>query len=231
MLARRDIVKGVLGLPLAAVLASPALARSVASSLPEVTIKTAAGHSRTATFAETRKDSAPTILLVHEWWGLNDQIKSVAAEFAGLGYHALAVDLYGGDVATSPDGARALMQAVKPEDAIDTVVSWSGWLKGHKGSNGRIGTVGWCFGGGWSLMTGLKSPVDATVVYYGNVARKASELAALKGPVLGHFATADNWINRKMVSGFEAEMAKAGKTVTTHWYDAKHAFANPTSAR
>ena len=142
MLARRDVVKGVLGLPLAAVLASPVLARSVASSLPDVTIKTAAGPSATATFAETRKASAPTILLVHEWWGLNDQIKSVAAEFAGLGYHALAVDLYGGEVATSPDGARALMQAVKPAEAIDTVVAWSGWLKEHKASNGRIGTVG-----------------------------------------------------------------------------------------
>jgi carboxymethylenebutenolidase len=73
--------------------------------------------------------------------------------------------------------------------------------------------------------------VAATVVYYGNVAKSADQLAPLNGPVLGHFATRDRWINRTMVDGFDAAMRQAGKRLDAHWYDADHAFANPTSAR
>ncbi len=80
-------------------------------------------------------------------------------------------------------------------------------------------------------MTGIKTPVDATVVYSGNVARNAADLASLKGPVLGHFASRDKWINKEMVSGFEQEMKAAGKSVTSHWYEADHAFANPSGGR
>ncbi len=229
MLARRDMVKGAVGLPLAAVLANPALAKSVAEGLPEVSITTEGGKTVKATFARTRRAEAPMILLVHEWWGLNDQIKSVAAEYAGIGYHALAVDLYDGRVATTRDAARGYMKSVDADEAVDTLVSWIQWLRAHEGSSGRIGTVGWCFGGGWSLMTGIKAPVEATVVYYGNVRRTANEVKSLQGPVLGHFATRDKWINQDMVSGFEAAMTSAGKPFETHWYEADHAFANPSS--
>ncbi|MCY4313121.1 MAG: dienelactone hydrolase family protein, partial [Gammaproteobacteria bacterium] len=94
------------------------------------------------------------------------------------------------------------------------------------------GTMGWCFGGGWSLNASLATPVDATVIYYGNVKKAAADLASLQGPVLGHFATRDGWINQDMVSGFEASMHGAGKPeLAVHWYEADHAFANPTSAR
>jgi len=127
---------------------------------------------------------------------------------------------------------RAQTGAVKAEEATDTLVSWAGWLKRHEASTGKLGTVGWCFGGGWSLNASIATPVDATVIYYGRVTREAADLKKLKGPVLGHFGTQDKFINREMVSGFEAELAKAGKTdVTIHWYDADHAFANPSSAR
>ena len=77
----------------------------------------------------------------------------------------------------------------------------------------------------------LATPVDATIVYYGRVNKTAEELSVLNGPVLGHFATQDKWINKQMVSGFESAMDAAGKSYTSHWYDAQHAFANPTSAR
>ncbi len=171
------------------------------------------------------------MLLVHEWWGLNDQIKSVAAELARQGYLALALDLYDGRVATTREDARAAMRKVAPGRATDTVASWARWLKVHAKGSGKVGTVGWCFGGGWSLNTGIAEPVDATVVYYGLVNRKARDLAKLRGPVLGHFAERDGWIDRQMVGEFEGQMKAAGKEFTTHWYDADHAFANPTSAR
>lgn len=231
MLARRTVLKGAASLPLAAILADPMLARAAAHGLQDVSITTAGGRSVNAALALPAATTAPAVLLIHEWWGLNDQIKSVAAKLAEEGHVALAVDLYGGKVATEPDAARSYMGQVDGAEATDTLASWIGWLKDHDRTSGKVATVGWCFGGGWSLNASIAAPVDGTVVYYGNVSRKAEDLKALKGPVLGHFATQDQWINQAMVSGFEAEMAKAGKVLTTHWYDANHAFANPTSAR
>ena len=227
---RRRFLKGLTSLPLATVLANPRLAAAVSSGLQEVEAKLADGTTVKAALATPQGQARGSILLIHEWWGLNDQIKSVASEFANQGYTALAVDLYRGHVATTRPDARALMKAVDPMVATETLETWVKWLR-DDGPGAKLATIGWCFGGGWSLNASLATPVDATIVYYGRVNKTADALAALKGPVLGHYATADQWINRDMVSGFEAEMRKAGKTYTSYWYDAQHAFANPTSAR
>ena len=236
MYARRVVLKGIAGLPaaglpLAAVLADPELARAAAEQLETVSLTTAGGEAVSAALALPAATPAPAVLLVHEWWGLNDQIKSVAAEFAGQGYVALAIDLYGGRVATTPEAAKNYMQRVDDAAATETVAAWIDWLRARGDVTGKVGTVGWCFGGGWSLNASLVRPVEATVVYYGRVAKPAAELAALEGPVLGHYATADKWINKAMVSKFEAAIDAAGKTYTSHWYEADHAFANPTQAR
>lgn len=233
MMSRRRMVKGLAaGLPLAAVLADPLLARVVAGGL-ETVIITAGGRKVSGSLALPAKAPAPAVLLIHEWWGLNDQIKSVAAEFARLGYVALALDMYAGKVAAPGDreAARRYMKSVKPAEGWETVKAWVKWLKVHEKATGKVGIIGWCFGGGLSLDASIAAPVDATVVYYGRVDADAEDLKALKGPVLGHFATEDKWINGKMVSAFEAEMDKAGKAYKNHWYEAKHAFANPTGAR
>jgi len=239
-IARRDMLKGAASLPLAAILADPLIADAVAAGLEQVTIKTAGGKAVNAALALPAKTPAPAVLLVHEWWGLNSQIKSVAAELAKEGYVALAVDLYDGNVADNGDDAKKYMGAAMQNAGTtqETLTAWVGWLQAHKNVNGKVGTVGWCFGGGWSLNASLLAPVDATVIYYGSVGenyggvdRTPGALGGLKGPVLGHFATKDKWINKDMVSGFEARMQQAGKTITSHWYEADHAFANPTQAR
>ena len=115
--------------------------------------------------------------------------------------------------------------------AIDLIGAWIDWLRREPRATGDIGTVGWCFGGGWSLNAALARPVQATVVYYGRVDHTAASLAPLSSPVLGHFATSDGWITRRMVDGFEKAMDAAGKAYENHWYEAAHAFANPASAR
>ena len=230
-LARRELLIGLAGLPLAAVLADPRLARAAAAGLETAAITTAGGRSVAAALARPAALPAPAVMLVHEWWGLNDQIKSVAAALADSGYLALAIDLYDGAVTDDSAKARELVRAVDGEAARDTCGSWVRWLGAHESGTGKVGTVGWCFGGGWSLNASLAAPVDATVVYYGNVAKTREQLAALAGPVLGHFATTDKWINRDMVDGFEGEIAAAGKSAESHWYEADHGFANPTSAR
>ncbi len=236
MYQRRDVVKGMASLPLAAVLASSTILEAVAAGLDRVETSLPGGKKVKAALAlpaapAKAGSKAGAMMLVHEWWGLNDQIKAVAADFAKQGYLALAIDLYDGKVAKTPGEARKYMQTVKPDEATRTTKAWAAWLAGHETASGKAGVVGWCFGGGWSLASAIASPLDATVVYYGNVARKAAELASLKGPVLGHFATRDNWINKTMVEGFEAETKKAGKAFTNHWYEADHAFANPSSGR
>ena len=141
------------------------------------------------------------------------------------------MDLYDGRTATTPEQARALSRGVDAAAGRDTLGSWIRWLRAQELCNGRVATMGWCFGGGWSLNAALVEPVEATVVYYGNVARGAADLAALRGPVLGHFATRDRFIDRDMVAGFEAAMDQAGKALDVFWYEADHAFANPTGAR
>ena len=235
-LARRQVLGTLAGMPLAgvslaAVLADPRLARAAAATLDTVSITTEGGKTVSAALALPETVPAPAVVLVHEWWGLNDQIKSVAGALAEQGYVGLAVDLYDGKVADNPDNARAYMQQVDGGVATDTLKSWVAWLRAHEKAGGKIGTVGWCFGGGWSLNASIAAPVEATVVYYGRVNRSAEDLKALQSPVLGHFATEDKWINKEMVDGFEAAMAQAGKSVESHWYEAQHAFANPTSAR
>ncbi len=225
-------MKGAIALPLATVLAWPELANAAAKSTTPISVKLADGFEVKGVMAVPAKLPAPTVLLVHEWWGLNDQIKSVAAEFAKQGYLAVAVDLYNGETTTSSAKAGRLMKAVDDKRATRQIKTMADWLRTHKDSTGKIGTVGWCFGGGWSLNCSIATPVNATVIYYGHVTRSARQLASLKGPVLGHFATKDNWITKAMVEGFESAMKKAGKTdLTVNWYEANHAFANPSSAR
>lgn len=237
MLARRDVIKGLgtgVGmLPLATVLADPKLVRAAADSVQMLEAQTPGGKTVRAALAMPATTPAPTVMLIHEWWGLNDQIKAVTADFAAQGYLALAIDLMDGKVATTPDQARAQMGAVgaDPDTAVETCTLWADFLKTHEASTGKIGTCGWCFGGGWSLNASLATPVDATVIYYGRVNKSADELSSLKGPVQGHFATQDGFIDKPMVDGFVSAMAEAGKSLTVYWYEADHAFANPTSAR
>ena len=232
---RRTMLKGAASLPLAAVLADPLITQAVAATTDTVTIKTAGGQSISCALALPQQAKGPTLLLIHEWWGLNDQIKAVAVDYAKQGYVALAPNLYGVPPATTPAGAKKLMGAfmAKPKAGFEAVGACVNWLRGHARGTGKVGTVGWCFGGGWSLNASIAAPVDATVIYYGHVIRPPEMLKKLKGPVLGHFATRDKWINRDMVSKFEAGMKAAGKggQLTTHWYEADHAFANPSSSR
>ncbi|MCW8952091.1 MAG: dienelactone hydrolase family protein [Rhodospirillales bacterium] len=229
---RRDFLKGVTMLPLATVLAYPELAHAAAMRTLPISVRTPTGNIASGVVAMPEAEKAPAVLLIHEWWGLNDQIKAVAAEYAAQGYIALAVDLYDGKVADTREGAMALMQGMDARVATEKLTTLIEWLRAHENGTGKVGTVGWCFGGGWSLNCSMAVPVDATVVYYGNVAKKSENLKALSGPVLGHFGRKDANINAEMVGGFETAMQAAGKTdLTVYWYDADHAFANPTGAR
>jgi carboxymethylenebutenolidase len=228
-LPRRHVVTGIAGLSLASLLADPIRLAAAAATLNDITITTAGGRKVTAALGVPAKIPAPAVLLVHEWWGLNRQIRGVASQLTDLGYLSLAVDLFGGKVATDPAMAKQYIGSVKPEEAIDTLGSWIDTLRKRPDCTGKLATIGWCFGGGWSLRASLARPVDATVIYYGDVTPPPEALQALKGPVLGHFGGQDQSIKPATVDVFEARMKQIGKPATIYRYpDAQHAFANPT---
>jgi carboxymethylenebutenolidase len=232
---RREILTGmtasIAGLPLATILGDPKLAHAAASLLERHSMKLTHGKTVSAYLGLPKRTPAPAVVLFHEWWGVNDQIKAVAQEFAEKGYVALAVDLFDGRVATVRNDAKRLMGRVGRAEALEISRKWLQWLKSQESVNGKLATIGWCFGGGWALSAATVEPVDATVVYYGRVNHPTGELRHLKGPVMGHFATHDMWINRDMVTLFELGMLKAQKRSISHWYEAGHAFANPTGSR
>ena len=230
--SRRQVVKGIaVSVPLAPLLTVPFAAGAQTPQSGDITITTAGGRKAMGVLAMPAKTPAPAILLIHEWWGLNRQMRATAVDYSRKGYIVLAADLYGGRVADNRDDAKAYTSAVDKEAATDEVASWIRWLKKHPAATGKVATVGYCFGGGWSLNASIAEPVDATVIFYGDVTKKADQLSSLKGPVLGNFAGQDRRINHAMVALFEAEMKKAGKTVTSNWYDAAHAFSNYESSR
>lgn len=170
---------------------------------------------------------APGLVLIHEWWGLNWELETIADEFAKQGYLALAVDLFDGKVTDQPDKAQKLMDDMDPRDAHEALATWIAWLRKHEACTGEVGTLGYCLGGAWSLNASLANPVDATVIYHGKVDKKAAELKALKGKVLGHFALRETYIPPQSVKVFEEEMSAAGKQATIYLYDAAHAFTRP----
>lgn len=175
------------------------------------------------------------LIVIHEWWGLNDNIREMTRRFAAEGYLALAVDLYGGRSAATPEEARALMSQTmaSPETAMANLRAAHAWLDTHSG-NGRVGSIGWCFGGGMSLSTALMLPeaLDAAVIYYGRLETDPEKLAPLAMPILGIFGGQDRGIPLESVQAFEAALVSQGKDVEIVVYpQANHAFANPSGTR
>jgi carboxymethylenebutenolidase len=172
---------------------------------------------------------APGIIVIHEWWGLNDNIRAMTRRLAGEGYNALAVDLYGGKVATTPDEARKLAGAAMADvDGGMAILRAANDFLRKEGAP-RVGVIGWCFGGGWSLNAAIDLPLDAAVMYYGQPVKERKRLAKLHAPLLGFFGADDRSIPPAAVHEMEGTLKQLGKSVEVHVYDgAGHAFANPS---
>lgn len=180
------------------------------------------------------EEDLPGLIVIQEWWGLNDNIRSMAERLAGEGYLALAVDLYGGEVAENREEASALMR-----DAMDRTDSLKNNLRqAHdflraQGAP-KVGSIGWCFGGGWSLQTALTlgEDLDAAVIYYGRLVTDPDELSTLSAPILGIFGGLDQGIPVESVREFEAALESLDHPLEIHIYQqADHAFANPSGTR
>lgn len=171
----------------------------------------------------------PAIVVIHEWWGLNDWIKSKADAFAKEGYVALAVDLYRGKVATDPDTAHQLMRGVPDDRAVRDMKAAVAFLRARPDVDGaKIASIGWCWGGGMSLDLAVAEPTLAgSVIYYGHLMTDPKTIAALKVPLLGNFGADDQGILPETVREFEAAAKKDGKSVDFKIYPgAGHGFAS-----
>jgi len=178
------------------------------------------------------KGPFPALIVIHEWWGLNDWVKEQAARFADEGYMALAVDLYRGKVAATPDLAHELMRGVPEDRAKRDLQAAFGYLASQPNVNkDRIGSVGWCMGGGYSLDAALLEPeLAAAVINYGHLATDPSELQKIKAPILGNFGGQDRGIPPEDVKKFQQSLAQLGKKADIKIYpEAGHAFENPNN--
>jgi carboxymethylenebutenolidase len=194
-----------------------------------ITYKTPDGKQASAFELKAAKPTNNYLLVIHEWWGLNDYIKQEAEKFYNdLGnVNVIALDLYDGKVATKREEAAKYMQQVNNERAEAII---KGAIN-HAGKKAEVATIGWCFGGGWSLQAALLAGKQASgcIMYYGMPEKSVEKLKNLNTDVLGLFAGKEEWISPAVVAEFEKNMQQAGKKLQVKIFDAEHAFANPSN--
>ncbi len=178
------------------------------------------------------KGPFPALIVIHEWWGLNDWVKEQASKLADQGYEALTVDLYRGKVATTPDEAHQIMRGVPEDRAKRDLHAAFEYLGSQPGvRKDRIGAIGWCMGGGFALDVALQeSTLSAVVINYGHLATDPEAMKKINAPVLGLFGAQDKGITPDDVHKFEQTMKQLGKKIEVKIYDdAGHAFENPNN--
>ncbi len=194
-----------------------------------VTFKRPDGKSVEGYLAEpAHAAGAPGVVVIQEWWGLNDQIRGVADRLAGAGYRALVPDLYRGRSTVEAEEAHHLMTGLNFADAASQDVR--GAVQHLKAHGGKVGVTGFCMGGALTLLSACMAPeVDAAVVWYGCPPLEYIDAGKIKAPILGHWATQDEFFKIATVDALAAKLADAGVHHEFHRYLAHHAFANETA--
>ncbi|MFZ6052097.1 dienelactone hydrolase family protein [Halocola ammonii] len=195
----------------------------------DITFECADGKDGMAYFIESEEPSDKYLFVFQEWWGLNDHIREKAEKYYKDldNVNVMCLDLYDGKTTTDREKAGELMQNAD-EKRIRTIIEGA---IDHVGADAEVATLGWCFGGGWSLQATiiLEEQAAGCVVYYGMPEKDMSRIEEIETEVLGIFAKKDGWITPEVVGNFEEKMEEAGKSLTVHFFDADHAFANPSN--
>ncbi|WP_058188480.1 dienelactone hydrolase family protein [Terracidiphilus gabretensis] len=172
----------------------------------------------------------PAVIVIQEYWGVNDWIKQEAAGFSSKGYVALAVDLYRGKIADTPDMAHELMRGLPQDQGVRDLAAGYTFLSARKDvKHDRIGAVGWCMGGGYAAQLAIAEPsLRAVAINYGALPTDKDALAKINAAVMGNFGGQDRGISPESVQAFATSMKSLGKPVDAKIYpDAGHAFENP----
>ena len=192
-----------------------------------ISIKRPDGGMSKAYLAEPQAGNcAPGIVVIQEWWGLNDQIRRVADKLAAAGFRALVPDLYRGELALEANEAEHLMTGLDFGDAAGQEIR--GAVQYLKGSGStRVGVTGFCMGGALTLLSAVFVPEsDANATWYGYPPLEYVDASKIKAPLLGHWGTRDQVFPVSGVDALEAKLREANVDFEFHRYDAKHAFAN-----
>ena len=194
-----------------------------------MSFEAADGKQANAYFIAAKKKTNKYLIVIQEWWGLNENVKMESDKYyADLGdVNVIAVDMYDGKVAATPDSAMKLMRGA---DMGRMTAIIQGAIK-YAGSNAAIYSVGWCFGGMWSLQTAILAGPQAkgTVMYYGRPETNMDKLKSIQCDVIGFFGNLDQSPSPTMVNDFEKNMKEAGKNLAVNRYEAGHGFANPSN--
>jgi carboxymethylenebutenolidase len=198
--------------------------------MTSITIRRPDGADCTALAVEPAQPTgAPGLVLIQEWWGINDQIKGVADQYAAAGFRVLMPDLYRGKVGLDANEAEHLMANLSFADAASQDIRGAVQHLKATGST-KVGVCGYCMGGALALLAAVLVPeADAIVSWYGFPPLEYINASRITAPVMGHFATEDAFFPITMVDTLEAALANAGVQHTIHRYQAKHAFANETN--
>jgi len=174
----------------------------------------------------------PAVIVIHEWWGLNDWVKEQASKLADQGYAALAIDLYRGQVAEKSDMAHELSRGVPQDRAQRDLHAAFEFLQSQPNvKKNRIASIGWCWGGEYALDVALQEPtLAATVINYGSLVTDPASIQKIHAAILGNFGGKDKGITPEDVGKFEAALKQAGKRADIKIYpNAGHAFENPSN--
>jgi carboxymethylenebutenolidase len=199
--------------------------------MPDVQFETSAG-AKPGYLASPGSGAGPATIVLQEWWGLDDHIRSICDRFASEGFFALAPDLYGGETAEGPDEAQHLMMAMSMDRVEHEMCGAAKHLQSLEGFEGKgVGSVGFCLGGGLSIWAAAACPeIAAAVSFYYVLPHGKPDFSRIGAPVLSHFAAEDQFISLDESKALEAEMRDAGVDIRSHTYeDAGHAFFNDTN--
>ena len=205
---------------------------SFAATSKDVSYKSGDENIKGILYTPSGNGPFPGIIVIHEWWGLNDWVKEQGSKLSDQGYVTLAIDLYRGKVATTPEQAHEIMRGV-PEDRakrdLDAAFHYLQSLPNIK--KNKIGAIGWCMGGGYSLDLALEEPeLAADVINYGHLATDDGAIKKINAPILGLFGAQDQGIPPEDVKKFGKTLDKMGKKADITIYpDAGHAFENPNN--
>lgn len=196
-----------------------------------ITFKTKDITDGNAYLVKSKTKSNKWLFVYQEWWGLNDHIKKQADILyneMGGNVNVLAIDMYDGKVATTREDAAKYMQGAD-EKRLENIVNGA---LAYAGKKAKVASIGWCFGGGWSLKSAIltKKQAVGSVMYYGMPVQDVEKLKTLKCEVLGLFAT-EEWISKKVIEEFAANMKTANKSLNYKIFEAAHAFANPSNPK
>jgi carboxymethylenebutenolidase len=215
-----------------AVLIAMLATSSLAADGKPVTYKSGTETVNAILYTPQGKGPFPALVVIHEWWGLNDWVKEEASKLADQGYVALAIDLYRGKVASTPEEAHEIMRGVPEDRSSRDLLAATAFLNSQVSVNPkRIGSIGWCMGGGYSLNLAVNDPtLKVAVINYGHLASDDATLKKIDAAILGIFGGQDKGIPPADVKKFESQLKALGKTVDIHIFpDAGHAFENPNN--